>query len=162
MKQIVDCHGLLTDELSGEMKKRASTNIFDLKLEAALEIIDGTFAPTKVKESQKRAITELLAFCKDAARCGVPLRVLLRVADKKSLFLVNAKSVREVCEIRKPSISHFEGNGLIITQKYHIPEEELMLLGIASRLGKLTLRAQERFVYLYEHCFGQREEDEHE
>ena len=43
-----------------------------------------------------------------------------------------------------------------------IPEEELMLLGIASRLGKLTLRAQERFVYLYERCFGQREEDEHE
>lgn len=162
MKQIVDCHELLTDDLIGEIKKRTTTNIFDLKLEAALEMVDRTFAPVKVKEAQKQALTELLAFCKSAARCGVPLRVLLRVADKKSLFLVSAKSVREVCEIRKPSISHFEKNGLIITRKYHVPEEELMLLGIASRIGKLTLRAQERFVYLYEHCFGQREEDEHE
>ena len=152
----------MEDEIVAEVKRRTSANIFDQKKESVLEVIEKNYRPPQIKEAQRQVVNELFDLYKSAAKCGVPLRVLLRIADKKALFLVDAKTMDEIEEIKKPSVSHFEKKGLIVTRKYHVPEEELMLLGVASRMGKLTIQAQERFVYLYELCFGHGEEVEHE
>ena len=163
LKNNIDFYSPMLDvNIDAEIERRTNANIFDLKREDVLETIEKNYRPVQVKEAQRQAVNELFDFCKSAAKCGVSLRVLFRISAKKALFLTSAKTVDEVEEIKRPSVPHFEERGLIVTKKYHIPEEELMLLGIASRMGKLTMQAQERFVYLYELCFGNKEVVEYE
>ena len=153
---------VIDEELAEMIKDRTTRNVWELKKEAVLEVIEKQYLPTRVKEAQRKAVDELFDFVRSAVLSGVPFNIIHRVADKKSLLLADAKTVEEVEEIMRLSVSHFEDNGLVVTGKYHIPEEELMLLGVASRMGKLTKRAQERFVYLYEWCFGKRKGEQDE
>ena len=159
MAKVVDVYelipnGYLVDEDTlEELKCRATRNIWDVKKDAVLEITKGAYTPQKVKTAQECAIEELFAYAKGAVKSGVPFPLVHRIIEKKALLLVNAKTVAEIEEIMHLSFSRFKEGGMILTCKYHIPEEELMLLGIASKMGKLTEQAQERFVFLYEQYY---------
>ena len=145
---------IIDAELAEELRARATRNIWDVKKEGVLQVIETKCIPQKVKETQRKAVDELFAFAKGAVKSRVPLPLVNRIVDKKALFLAEAKSVEEVQEIMKLSVSHFGKQDLVVTGKYHIPEEELLLLGVVSKMGTLSEPAQKRFVELHELCFS--------
>lgn len=144
---------IIDAEVAEELRARATRNIWDVKKDGVLQVIETKYIPQRVKEAQRKAVDELFAFAKGAVKSRIPLPLVHRIVDKKALFLVEAKSVEEVQDIMKLSVSHFGKQDLVVTGKYHIPEEEFMLLGLASKMGPLTKQAQERFVYLYENHY---------
>ena len=133
-------------------KPQKHTNLWDKKLEIVLERIDELYVYPKLRQTMKDAVLKVFKVGIGAVKAGFPLRLVLKAVDKKCLFILDARSIDEVNQILKLSVSRFEINGFVTTGKYHIPEEELMLLVLASKQGKLTPRAQERFVQLYELC----------
>lgn len=129
-------------------------NLWAAKSEEICELIDKSYIPTKLKIAKKSAIEQIFKTARGCMVSGFPFRLVMRASDKKAMHVMNARNIDEVEQVMKLSTSHIQPNGMVVTGKYHIPEEELILLGAASKMGPLSEQAQKRFVELHELCFS--------
>lgn len=124
-------------------------NFFDYKKAHIFSLIDEQYAPQTVKEIRKRGVEQIYDICKGFLIAKYPFRLVMKVLSKKTQMLLMAATEREVKEILKISTCQFKGD-FVITGKYHVPEEELLVWLEVSKRGQLIPQAQKRFVELYE------------
>ena len=124
-------------------------NIFDVKKTYIFELIDKQYTSTAIKDMRKAGVEKVFELCREYLKSRCSLILVMRVLDKKLLMIMNSSSKKEVEDILKLSTPQYLDNGLVVTSKYHIPEEELLLLMVANKMGTLSGVAQERFICLY-------------
>ena len=76
--------------------KRYPRNIWVDKRQAVFERIDTLHVPAAVKKAMRDAVTSEIEICAWCMRERVPLRFVLRLADKKCLQILEAESEEEV------------------------------------------------------------------
>lgn len=127
-------------------------NMLSYRMNRILDIIDETNLPESVKKIQKEGVKKAFQIGVGYLHNGFHVLFVQKIINRKVGYILNAYSEREVNEILKLSTSH-QQQGLSVLSKYHVPEEELLLLVVASRLGKLSKAAQQRVIFLYKQCF---------
>ncbi len=142
-----------TDELPFLFRGKKSKNYWESKLEMIFSMIDDAYLPKKVREYQKEAVTRIFKAAVGGVKVGFSFPFMRKYADKKAYLVVKAKSIEEVNEVMKPSVSIISEDGSAVVGKYHIPEEELIMLVLAYKSGGLNKQAQKRFEYLCDLCF---------
>lgn len=127
----------------------SSGNYFDFKKESIFNLIDRQYTSTAVKEMRKAGVDKAFMLCREYLNSRCSLNLVMKVLDKKVLMIMNSSDKKEIEEIVKMSTPKYLENGFVVTSKYYIPEEELLLLTVANKMGNLSGAAQERFVCLY-------------
>lgn len=67
-------------------------NIWVGKRQAVYERIDTLGVPTEVKKAMREAVTSVIEVCAWCMRERLPVRAILRLADKKCLQIIDAKT----------------------------------------------------------------------
>ncbi|MBR6630853.1 MAG: hypothetical protein IKK89_02760 [Alistipes sp.] len=126
-------------------------NIWDAKQLVIFKRIDDLYISQNLKASMKTGITNVLEMGISCMKARYSFRLVMKVVDEKCLRILNAKTEYEATRASVLSFPHFTDNGFVVTGRYHIPEEELLLLSAARRVGTLTIPAQRRFDELYQY-----------
>lgn len=129
-------------------------NMLSYRMKRILDLIDETSLPESIKKMQKEGVKKVFQIGVGYLHNGFHVLFVQKILNRKVGYILNAYSEREINEILKLSTSH-QQQGLSVLSKYHVPEEELLLLVMASRLGKLSKAAQQRVVFLYNQCFDE-------
>lgn len=124
-------------------------NFFDYKKNCIYELIDKQYTSTVIKDRRKAGVDKVFELCREYVKSGCSFRLVMKVLDKKLQMVMNSNNQREIEDILKLSTPQYLKNGFVVTSKYHIPEEELLLLMMANKMGNLKGVAKERFICLY-------------
>lgn len=76
-------------------------------------------------------------------------RLTEKIFAMKIKYLISASSIKELELIIKPSIPYYNYSELIPKQKYHVLEEELIILSKASLGGNLNGAGYNRFIKVF-------------
>lgn len=136
-------------EMSKPSFASMSGNVFDSKKTYILELIDKQYTSSAIKDMRKAGVEKAFELCREYLKSRCSLILVMKVLDKKLLMIMNSTDKKEIEDILKLSTPQYLDNGFVVTSKYHIPEEELLLLMVANKMGALSGVAQERFVTLY-------------
>ena len=105
----------------------------DKKLDNILEIAEAVFAcpeagkyTKSVEEAKYEAIRKTLKTTQYYREHGFMGELVHTIFTKKMEMIKNANTVKDLKEIEKGSLPHFNGNSFM-TGPYHIPEEEMIL-----------------------------------
>lgn len=81
--------------------------------------------------------------------------IINKICKKKSQMLFHMKSKREMEEIFEAYTKvHDNGNEIVNTSPFHIPEEELLWWSLASLKAPLSHNATQRFEKLFQEVYG--------
>ena len=136
-------------EISKPSFSNMKGNLFDVKKTYILELIDKQYTSAAIKDMRKAGVEKAFELCREYLNSHCSLTLVMKVLDKKLLMIMNSSDKREIEGILKLSTPQYLDNGFVVTSKYHILEEELLLLMVANKMGTLSGAAQERFVSLY-------------
>lgn len=129
-------------------------SLLSYRMKCILDLIDEANLPESIKKIQKEGVKKAFQIGVGYLHNGFHVLFVQKIINRKVGYILNAYSEREVNQILKLSTSH-QQQGLSVLSKYHVPEEELLLLVMASRLGKLSKVAQQRVIFLYRQCFDE-------
>lgn len=124
-------------------------NFFDFRQKCIFELIDKQYTSSTIKDFRKAGVEKAFKICREYLNSKCSMGLVMKVLDKKVLMIMNSSDKKEIEDILKMSTPQYLDNGFVVTSKYHIPEEELLLLMIANKMGTLSGAAQVRFVSLY-------------
>lgn len=124
-------------------------NFFDYKKNCIHELIDKQYTSAVIKDWRKAGVDKVFELCREYVKSGCSFRLVMKVLDKKLQMVMNSNNQREIEDILKLSTPQYLKNGFAVTSKYHIPEEELLLLMMANKMGNLKGVAKDRFICLY-------------
>lgn len=126
----------------------SSDNFWEARMEYDLSMLEEGFIPPKLKKAKNEAIVKAYRMAIGFICAGFSFRVVKKATEKKVNNIFQADTLDEVKQAQKLSISHFQRDGLAAIDKYHVLEEEYLLLGIARKTGMLNKQAKERYSYL--------------
>ena len=110
----------------------------DKKLDNIMEIAEAVFAcpeagkyTKSVEEAKYEAIRKTLKTTQYYREHGFMSELVHTIFTKKLEMIKKANTVKDLKEIEKGSLPHFNGNSFM-TGPYHIPEEEMILWSLTS------------------------------
>lgn len=128
-------------------------NVYEMKKNSCLSMIEKEDIPIEVKAAKKEGIEKAFRFFKGFLAFGISPGLATRCLNHKIKNILDSTTVESVlkngdfCLPISATIGEVEG---------YIPEEELIVLAICSKLGHLTDEAQKRYKALYQKCFIER------
>lgn len=132
----------------------------DKKLDNIMEIAEAVFACPEagkynkaVEEAKYEAIQKTLKTTQYYREHGFMSDLVHTIFSKKMVMIKNANTVKDLKEIEKGSLPHFNGNSFM-TGPYHIPEEEMILWSLTSLKGPLIPQGLKRYMDLFKQVFG--------
>ena len=131
-------------------------NILNCFLEDVIQDIENMDIPQRIKEIREEGVQRAFEIGVCYLHQGFDIFFVQKIVFARVKLLLQAYTAQEIDEILKLSIPKVQKNGWYVTDKTHIPEEEIALLVIASRQGKLNKIAQQRLVYLCETYLNRR------
>ena len=121
------------------------------KYREVLNVIENNRDSASLKNVKMNCLFTVFSTISEYLNQGFPYNMVLSILDKKTEFLINALSEEDAKEATRLSTCCFLKKGVRVN-KYHIPDEELILLNIAANLHPLNARAKRRYKQLYNNC----------
>ena len=130
------------------------------ELDNIMEIAEAVFAcpeagkyTKSVEEAKYEAIQKVLKTTQCYREHGFMSELVHAVFTKKMEMIKNANTVKDLKEIEKGSLPHFNGNSFM-TGPFHIPEEEMILWSLTSLKGPWIPQGLKRYMDLFKQVFG--------
>jgi len=131
----------------------------DKKIDNVMEAAEAVFSLPNQSEhtpfavAKREAIQKLLQTMRYYRECGIMSELVHTVFSKKLKLFDQATTVKELREMEKGCLPHFNGHEFV-TGAYHIPEEELILWSMTSLKGPLIPAGLKRYMELFRQVFG--------
>ena len=117
----------------------------------------GKYAPA-MENARYKTVLNVLRTTRFYRQHGFMSELVRTIFRRKIEMLQKAGTVKEIKDIEKGSIPHFNGNRFV-TGQYHIPEEELILWSLTSMKGPLLAQGLDRYLEVFKQVFGFAPED---
>lgn len=116
------------------------------------EIIANPDMSEKVKQLQIDAIIQLKARLAFYQECGYMETLLCAIAKKRAKMIIDTSTKTEMEKVMKIRPPYFDGNKFV-SDKYSVPEEEIISWSETSLLGPLNDIGYRRYRELFEQIF---------
>ena len=125
-----------------------------LDIQFALSIAELSKEPNeKMIETKIGALLKLRGIVNGYRKHGFLEELVFNIFIKKADFITNAKSKKDVEEILSPAKIYYNGNEVVPTGEYHVPEEELILWSMTSLRAPLVEYGLKRYMQLFKETF---------
>lgn len=111
-----------------------------------------TDEPGRVRTLRLEALKTLQSRLEEYRKNGYMAEMVTSIAWKRSRMIMEAETKAEMKKILAHSCPHYDGRRFV-TDKYHVPEEELILWSEASLRGPLDSTGYERYCEVFRELF---------
>lgn len=115
------------------------TNIIEKKLDDALDYIEDSNEPFFLKSAKEQALVSVYKIGVSYLHSGIRLNWVIRFLNKKQELIFSALSEQELNEIVGITVK---------SKRFYVPEEEIILITLASQIGNVNKKTQEHFIKL--------------
>lgn len=116
-----------------------NSNIIEHRLENGLLDIENSNIPFYLKSAKQNALISVYKMGVSYLHNGIKLNWVLRFLNRKQQFIFSAVSEKELSEIVGITVK---------SERYYVPEEEIILITLASQMGNVNKQTQEHYIKL--------------